>query len=125
MREIQGLARGQVLLHHRPNLDLGGVGYQELDNGTPLASLFNLEQVFAGNPAVCHGFVEGLALALAYDHVESVVFQVEGLARTLDTIADNGDNLIFQDLTCVIQGKLFTGDDMLVHSAKINSCHTV
>ena len=125
MREIQGLARGQVLLHHRPNLNLGRVGHQELDDGSPFAGLFNLEQVYPGHPAVGHGLVEGLAFALAHDHIEAVIFQVEGLARTLDTIADNGDHFIFQDLTCVIQGELFAGDDMFVHSAKINCCHTV
>ena len=112
-----------MLLHRGPDGNLGRIGNQVLDDGTLLAGLLNLEEVHARHPAVGHGLVKGLALALANDDVETVVFQVQGLSGALYAIADDGDNFVLEHLAGMFQRKFFPGDDMFVHSAKIDSCH--
>ena len=123
MGEIQGLARGQVLLHGGPDRDLGRIGDQELDDGAFLAGLLDLEEVHARDPAVGDGLVIRLALALADDDVEAVVFQVQGLSGALDAVADDGDGFVLQDFACVFQGEFLAGHDVLVDTAKIDLCH--
>ena len=119
------LTGGEVLLHRRPDRDLGGVGNEELDDGRLLAGLLDLEEVDTRHPAVGHGLVVGLALTLANDDLEAVVFQVQGLSGALHAITDDRDNLVLQDLTRFFQGELFAGHDVLVDSAEIDLCHNV
>ena len=47
-----------MLLHRRPDGDLGRVGHQELDDGALLARFLDLEQVHARDPAVGDGLVK-------------------------------------------------------------------
>ena len=123
MGEVQGLPRGQMLLHRGPDGDLGRIGNQELDDGALLAGLLDLEEVHARDPAVRDGLVIRLALALADDDVEAVVFQVQGLSGALDAVADDGDGFVLQDFACFFEGELFAGHDILVDTAEIDLCH--
>ena len=109
--------------HRRPDGDLRGIGHQELDDGPFLARLFDVKKVHAGNPAVRDGLVESLALALADNDLEAVVLEVEGLARTLDAVTDDGDGFVLEDFAGFCEGEFFTGDDVLVDAAEIDCCH--
>ena len=112
-----------MLLHRGPDRDLGRVGNQELDDGALLAGLLDFEEVHARDPAVGDGLVIRLALALADDDIESVVFQVQGLSGALDAVADDGDGFVLQDFACFFQGEFLAGHDVLVDTAKIDLCH--
>ena len=68
--------------------------------------------------------VETQHLALAYDDVEAVVAQVERLSGALYAVADDGDRLVFEDFACLLQWKLFAGDDGFVYTAEIDLCHS-
>ena len=125
MGEIQGLACGEVLLHHGPLLDLRSVGEQVFDHGRLLAGLLDAEEGLAGHPAVRDGLVIGLAGTLANDDVDTVVLEVQGLSGALDTIADHGHDFVLKDFACFFNRKLIAGDDVLDHSAEIHLCHTL
>lgn len=55
MREVEGLALGELGLDGGPGLGLGGVGEKVHDDCTPGDSLVELEKVGAGDPAVLDG----------------------------------------------------------------------
>lgn len=64
---------------------------------------FDVEQGFAGYPAVGYGFIPGFTSpALTYDYVETVVFQVQGLTGTLYTVSYNSNGFVFQYLELLL-----------------------
>ena len=121
--EIQRLARSQVFLDARPAFDLSGVGKQDLYDGCFFASFFDTEQCFARHPTVGNSLVVRLARTLSYDHIETVVTQVQTLSRTLNTVTDHCDYFIFQHFSCFFQRKFFAGYYVFVNTAKIHYCH--
>lgn len=83
------------------------------------------KSVCPGTQPSAHGpFPTAGALALAYDDVEAVVAQVERLSGALYAVADDGDRLVFEDFACLLQWKLFAGDDGFVYTAEIDLCHS-
>ena len=124
VREIERLARGQVFLDRRPYGDLGGVGEQILDNRRALARLLDLEQRLARDPAVGYGLVPCLGvLALADDHVEPVILQVQRLAGALHAVSDDGYRFVFEGFERFAQGEFFARDHGLDDSSEIHFCH--
>lgn len=113
-----------MLFDSRPYGDLGSVRQQVLNDGSPLAGLFDFEKRFPGNPAVCDSFVPGFRIfALADDHIETVILQVQRLSRSLNAVADDGDGLALKHFERFAQRKLFAGDNVLLDAAEIHFCH--
>ena len=76
------------------------------------------------NPAVCDSFVPGFRIfALADDHIETVILQVQRLSRSLNAVADDGDGLALKHFERFAQRKLFAGDNVLLDAAEIHFCH--
>ena len=125
VREIQRVARLQVLLDHRPDGPLRRIRHQHLDDGAPAHRLINLEQRLARHPAVLHRPVPvPLECAgLADDHLETVIAQVERLGRPLHAVADNRDRLALQHLARLGHRKFLPRDDLFLRSTEINDCH--
>ena len=123
MGVIQSLASGEVRFDARPHLNLSCIGKEHADDGTLLGSLFDGEERLSRHPSVGHGFLVGLAFTLSDNHIEPIVAQVASLARSLDAIADDGDGLVFQYLTCFLQGKLLAGDHSLEYATEIHFSH--
>ena len=123
MREIQCLTRFQVGFHSRPNSHHSGIREQAHDDSTLLTSLLDAEQRLARYPTISNRLLESLALTLANDHVETIIAQVQALTRTLYAITNHCDCLVFQNLSCFLQRKLFTGHHILDNTAKIHLCH--
>ena len=124
MREIQSLAGSQILLQCRPNAHHCSVAEQAHYDGTLLGSLLNAEKSLSWNPSVTDGLLESLTLTLTNDYIEAIIAQVASLTGTLYTITDNGDGLVLQHLTCLLQGKLFAGHYLFDDTAKIHFCHS-
>ena len=78
-----------------------------------------------GHPAVGDGAIPvALELArLADDHMESVVFHIQRLGRALDAVADDSDDLVFEDAAGFGQGEFLAGDNAFFYASKINDCH--
>ena len=123
VREIECLAGCEVLLDDRPASYLGGIRQENLDDGRTLAGLFDAEEGLTRYPSVCHCLVVSLAGTLADDDIETIVTQVERLAGALYAVTDDGDGLVLQYLTRLVQGKLFTGYNVLGNPSKIHLCH--
>ena len=106
MGEIQGLARSKVLLYDRPCSDLSRIRKQEFDNRGLAACFVYLEQGFSRNPAVRYGFVPAFGIfPLTYNHIETVVPQVQGLSGSLDTVSEDRNSLVFQHFPCFFKRK--------------------
>ena len=125
MGEIESLAGGEVLLECGPYAHHGCIGKQAHDDGTLVGCFFNGEERLARNPSVGLCLLEGLALTLADDDVETIVAQVASLAGTLYAIADDGDSLVLQNLTCFLKRELLAGHNFLDDTAKIHFCHSI
>ena len=124
VREVECLAGRQVLLHGRPYGNLTRIRQQILNDSTAFAGLFDIEQVLSRNPTVCYGLVPRLrVLALTHNDIETVVLQVERLARSLNSVTDDGYYFILEHLACLAERKLFAGYDILFDPAKIHLCH--
>ena len=121
VREIEGVARLEVLFDQRPDGALGGVRHQHLDDGAPAHGLVDLEQRLARHPAVFDRAVpvalEGAGLA--DDDLEAVVAQVQRLGRPLHAVADDGDRLALEHLARLGHRELLAGDDLFLRSAEI------
>lgn len=89
----------------RPSLGLSSVGEQVHDDGTLGDGLIDLEQVLAGDPAVLDSLLPGSTiLADTDDDVHAVVTEVEALAVTLGTVADEGEGVVLEVfLLCLYQ----------------------
>ena len=125
VREVECLAGREVFAERGPHGDLACVGEQVLDDRAALGRLLDAEERLPRYPAVGDGpFPTAGALALAYDDVEAVVAQVERLSGALYAVADDGDRLVFEDFACLLQWKLFAGDDGFVYTAEIDLCHS-
>ncbi len=100
MREVKGLSGSKEWSDDRPQYTLGGIRYKVLDDCAACSCLLNGEQCPARNKSVCNSFVPvGPELRrLAYNDVNAVVTHVHGLCRSLNTITDNGNNLILKCL---------------------------
>jgi hypothetical protein len=89
----------QLGLDLRPGLGLGGVGEQVHDDGGLANGLVNIEQVLAGDPAVGLGLLpRGAVLSYTDDDVQAIVAEVETLAVTLRTVADEGEGVVLEVL---------------------------
>ncbi len=67
-----------------------------LDDGAAFGGFGQVEQGFAGHPAVFDGFLpRGAVFFRADDDVKTVVAHIERLSRTLDAITEYGDGFIF------------------------------
>ena len=105
--------------------DLSRVRKQIFDDGGLLGSLLDIEQSLVRHPAVGHGLVPALrVLALAYYNVESVILQVERLARALNAVTDYRDGLVLEGFERFAQGVLFACHDVLFDAAEIDLCHS-
>ena len=124
VREVERLARREVLFDGGPYGDLTRVGQQVLDDRRALGGLFDAEERLARLPAVGDGLLPALAaLALAHDDVQAVVPEVERLPRTLHAVADDGDGFVFQDFAGFLQGELLARNNIFFDSAEIDLCH--
>ena len=123
MREVKSLASRQMRLQRRPYRHDGCIGKQTHHNGALLGCFLDTEQGFAGYPSIGNSFLKSLARTLSNDNVEAVVAQVASLTRTLYTISDYCNRFVFQNLTCLFQGKLFAGHHIFDNTAKIQLCH--
>jgi len=86
----------------------------------PFSQASSIEQEgLARHPAVGHGLVVCLALALAYDDIESVVTQVQALAGTLYAITEHGDGLVLEYIECFGEGEFLAGNDGLFYAAEV------
>ena len=93
------LALGEHGLEVGPGLLLGGVTEEVHDNGSPLHSLVDLEEVDTGLPAVLDGLLPGSAIFPDTDNdVQAVVTEVEALAVTLGAVADEGHGVVLEVL---------------------------
>src|SRR5262249_31786872 len=117
----------EVLLHNGPDRSLSGIRHQHLDDRSALDRFFDFKEGLAWLPAVFERSIPvALELAgLADNDVEPVVAQVERLGWALDTIPNDGDDFVFEDLARFGHGKLFARDDLFFHAAKINQCHNL
>src|SRR3569623_70358 len=110
--EVQRLALGQERLQGRPEVLLAGVAEQVLDDRAALGRLLEGEQGLARLPAVLDGLVPGARLlALADDDVAAVVLHVERLAGALDAVAQDGDDLVAEDLLDLLRRVVRALDD--------------
>ena len=125
MGEIEGLAGGEVGLDDGPHGHHRSVGKQAEDDVAPLRCLVYAEESLAGHPAVGYRLLVCLALALAYDDVETVVAEVERLSGALDTVSEDGYLLAFKYFTCVVESEFFACDHVLFYSAEIHFCHSL
>ena len=91
------LALGELGLDVSPGLGLSGIAEKVHDDGTARDGLVDLEEVLAGNPAILDGVLPGLSiLADTNDDIETVVTEVEALAVTLRTVADEGEGIVLE-----------------------------
>ena len=125
MREIKRLAGSEVLLQSGPYAHHSCIGKQTHHDGALVGSLFDGEERLAWNPSVGLCLLESLALTLAYNHVEAVVAQVASLTGTLYAVANDGNRLVLQNLTCFLKRELFAGHNFLDDAAKIHFCHSL
>src|SRR6185312_39796 len=115
-----------MLFNSGPEGDLGSVAEQITNDGSFLESFFDLKEGLAGYEAIADGFIPGLGVfPLTYYDVDTVVFLVKRLARTLYAIADDGYHFVFQNLLCLGEGKFFAGDYILFYTAEIEFCHEI
>ena len=122
--EVEGLAFGQVGFDLRPHLCLPRVGQEVLDDRPPLGRLLDGEEGLPRHETVLDGLRPGLAaLALPDDHPDPVVAEVQGLARSLHPVAENGHRLVLQDLLRPAQGKFLGGHDLFPNIAEFDLCH--
>ncbi len=99
VREVEGLALGQVRLQFGPEVFLSRIGEQVLDDRAACGCFFQGKKRLAGHPAVFLGLLPALgALAQANDDVQPIVAHVERLALALDAIAENSNGFIAEDL---------------------------
>ena len=94
-------------------------------DGLQIPGAFCRDIILLRDPAVADGLLEGLAGALADDDLDAVVLEVERLSGALDTITDDGDDLVLEDLARLFNAKLIAGDYVLDHAAEIHLCHTL
>ncbi len=123
--EVEGLALGEVGFHAREDVLQGAVVHEHHDDGGLFAGLLDVEEADAGLEAVLLG-AGPIALEagiLADDDLNAVVAHVERLGGALDAVADDGDDLVLEDLLGLLQGEFGTGDDVFLRSAKINLGH--
>ena len=125
MRIIQSLAFGEIWLHLIPHLYLTCIREQHTNNGATLCRFLYRKEGFARHPSVVHGLVIGLALTLSNDDIKSVIPQIAGLTRSLNTISKHGNRFTFQHLMGFFQRKLLTGDYRFGDTTKIHFCHNV
>lgn len=93
------LSLGDLGLDVGPSLGLGSIAEQVHDDGTLGDGLVDLKQVLAGNPAILNSIVPRLSvLAHTNDDVQAVVTEVETLAVTLRTVADQGKGVVLEVL---------------------------
>lgn len=91
------LALGQLRLDGRPGFTLSGITEQVHDNGASGDSFIHFEEVGAGYPTVLLGFLPGCTiLAHTDDHIEAVVAEIETLAMSLGTIANQRESVVFE-----------------------------
>jgi hypothetical protein len=64
-------------------------------------------------------------LGLADNHPDAVVLEIKPLAGALDSVAYDGDGLVFQDLACFFHGEFVPHDDFFFGPAEIYECHGV
>ena len=62
-------------------------------------------------------------LALADDHVEPVILQVQRLAGALHAVSDDGYRFVFEGFERFAQGEFFARDHVLDDSSEIHFCH--
>ncbi len=125
MAEIEGVAFLKMFFDLGPDLHLGGVTDEHADDRATFGSLFQIEQGFAGNPAVLYGTLPVFFefRSLAHNDIEAIVAQVKRLGRSLDAITKDGDGFVFENPPRFAERKLFSCDNFLFDSAKVNLCH--
>ena len=75
---------------------------------------------FAGNEAIAHSFLPTFRiLTLTNDDVYTVLFLIERLAGSLNTIANYSYNLILEDLLRLGKWKFLARYHVFVHSTEI------
>jgi len=123
--EVERLAGGHERRDARPHLLDRGVVHEHHDDRGLLAGLLDIEERLARLEAVFHRAlpVAGETLVLANDDIDAVVAHVERLRRALHAIANDGDDLILEDLLRLLQGIFFACDDGFHNTAKINLRH--
>ena len=97
VREVEGLALGELRLDVWPSLGLGGIREQVHDDGALANGLVDLEEVLAWHPAVLDGLLPRCTiLANTDDDVQAVVAEVEALAVALGAVADEGEGVVLE-----------------------------
>ena len=105
MREIQGLPGCEMRLDARPHFLLSGVGEQVLQDRPFRSGFLNVEERFAGFPAMRHCQVPGFsARTLADDYLHTVVPHVLRLTLALYPIAQHSDRLLGEYLADLFGG---------------------
>ena len=80
-----------------PCFALSSVGEQVHDDGTTGNGLVHLEEVGAWNPAILDSLLPRLSIfPHTDDDVETVVTEVETLAVTLGSVADEGKSVVLE-----------------------------
>ncbi len=98
---ITYLALGQLGLDSRPSLALGSITEEVHNNGTLADGLVDLEEVLARDPAVLYRILPGLAvLSDTDDDVQPVIAEVQTLAVTLGTVADQSECVVLEVILC-------------------------
>jgi len=97
MRKIERITRFKVCLDNGPDCTLCGIRDEHLNDGTAFYGFLDRKERLAGYPTIsnCTIPISFEFLCLANDYVETIVFHVERLRRSLNPITDNGNNLVF------------------------------
>jgi hypothetical protein len=61
---------------------------------------------------------------LADDDIEAVVAEVQRLGRALNAVTDDGDDFVLEHLAGSRHGEFLPCDDLFLHSAEVDHCHT-
>ena len=123
MWEIESLTRSEVLLESWPYRHYCSIRKKTHNDSTLLSSLLNREEGLAWYPTVILSLLEGLALTLTNDYIETIVAKVTSLSRTLNAITDNSNSLILENLTGLLKWEFLTCHYLFDNATKIHFCH--
>ena len=123
--KVERVALFQTRFDLGPRHHLRGVRNQVLNNRAALGGFFERKERFALHPAVLMRLVPAIFVlaSLSYDDVDAVVAHVERLCGPLHAVTQDGDDLVLQDLSRLVERKLVARDDLFDYSAKIDLCH--
>ena len=96
MGKIKSITFVETGLDALPLRLLRGIRKQILNQGAAGGSFFDREKGFTRYPAIIKGTIPAAAaFALADNDIETIIFKVQRLGWSLNTITDNCDGFVF------------------------------